>query len=131
MTDRETLCRYRLMEAEETLSDAEKMLNNGLTPRSIMNRAYYSMFYATLALFLHEKIDIKTSRHSGIIGTFDKEFVHSGRIGKTYSKILHKMFDARQEGDYRELVELSAEDARMGVASAREYLAGLKNFMNL
>lgn len=99
MTDRETLCRYRLREAEETLEDAEKMLTGGLSPRSILNRAYYSMFYATLALFLHENIDTRTSRHSGIIGMFDKECIHTGKLDKSYSRMLHKMFEARQQGD--------------------------------
>lgn len=65
MTDKETLLRYRLSEAEETLQDAEKMLQNDISPRSIINRAYYSMFYAVLALFLHSDINPKTSKHVG------------------------------------------------------------------
>ena len=63
MTDKETLLSYRLKQAEETLLDAEKMLQNNLSPRSITNRAYYSMFYAVLALFLKEDVNIKTSKH--------------------------------------------------------------------
>lgn len=39
MTDKQTLLFYRLQQAEETLSDAEKMLASGLSPRSIINRA--------------------------------------------------------------------------------------------
>ena len=45
MTDKETLFKYRIEQAEETLFDAAKMLKNHLSPRSIVNRAYYSMFY--------------------------------------------------------------------------------------
>jgi uncharacterized protein (UPF0332 family) len=48
MTDRESLVAFRMKEAGETLSDAEQMLQNGLSPRSITNRAYYAMFYAVL-----------------------------------------------------------------------------------
>jgi hypothetical protein len=57
MTDKEVLLHYRLQQAEETLEDAEKMLRANLTPRSILNRAYYSMFYAILA-FLGIQISI-------------------------------------------------------------------------
>ncbi len=41
MTDREALFLYRLKQAEETLLDAEKMLSDNLSPRSITNGAYY------------------------------------------------------------------------------------------
>ena len=55
MTDRQALYLYRIGQAEETLSDAEKMLAENLTPRSIVNRACYSMFYALLALFIDRR----------------------------------------------------------------------------
>ena len=56
------------------------MLKNHLSPRSIINRAYYSMFYAILALYINEGLNLKTSKHSVVISIFDKEFVHSGKI---------------------------------------------------
>jgi hypothetical protein len=37
MTDRETLLRYRIKQAEETLADAEAMTKGGLSTRSIVN----------------------------------------------------------------------------------------------
>jgi len=39
MTDREVLYHYRMNQAEETLADAQKMLEEDLTPRSIVNRS--------------------------------------------------------------------------------------------
>lgn len=103
MTDLQTLFQYRMNQADETLADARAMLASGLTPRSVVNRAYYAMFYAVLALFLREEVEHRTSKHSGVISTFDREFVHSGRLGKEYSRMLHRLFDARQEADYREI----------------------------
>lgn len=129
MTDKETLSVYRLKQAEETLSDAKKMLEEKLSPRSIINRAYYSMFYALLALFLKADINLKTSKHAGVISIFDKEFVHTGKIDEHYSKILHKVFNARQEGDYKELVELSLEDATEFVKLAGEFIEAIKKIV--
>ncbi len=77
MTERETLFTYRLQEAEETLADAVQMLEGSCSPRSIVNRAYYAMFYTVLALFIRFETIHKTSKHSGIIGIFNKEFVHT------------------------------------------------------
>ncbi len=56
-----------LNEAEETLTDARKMLEGGISARSVVNRAYYAMFYGVIALLIHENIEHKTSKHSGII----------------------------------------------------------------
>lgn len=129
MTDKQTLLDYRLKQSKETLSDAEKMLQQGLSPRSVINRAYYSMFYALLALFISSDINPKTSRHSGMISIFDKDFVHTGKIDRRYSKILHRIFDVRQECDYKELVEVSASDAAEYVAAAAEFVAVLRKLM--
>jgi uncharacterized protein (UPF0332 family) len=84
MTDTQTLFSHGLKQAEETLSDAGKMLQEHLSPGSIINRAYYSMFYAVLAILIKTGISLKTSKHAGVISIFDKEFVHTGRIGKHY-----------------------------------------------
>jgi uncharacterized protein (UPF0332 family) len=65
MTDREALFRYRLQEAEDTLADAEQMLAGGVSPRSVVNRAYYAVFYFILALFQKDGINSRTSKHSG------------------------------------------------------------------
>lgn len=129
MTDKETLFAYRLKQAEETLLDAEKMLHGGVSPRSITNRAYYSMFYAVLALFLKADINIKTSKHIGVISTFDKDFVLTGKIGKHYSEILHKMFNVRQKGDYKELIEITYEDAAAHIKLAKDFLDAVKTLM--
>lgn len=106
------------------------MLEEGFSPRSIINRAYYSLFYMLLALFLKTGVNIKTSKHMGVISLFDKEFVKTGKIDKYYSTILHDIFDARQESDYKEFVKLTAEEAADFVKLAREFLEGVKEFMN-
>ena len=126
MTDRETLFIYRMNEAEETLTDARKMLKGGISARSVVNRAYYAMFYGVIALLIHENIEHKTSKHSGIISIFDKSLVHTGRMGREYSRILHRIFDARQESDYKEFVRFTTEDAAEYLRMAEEFLRGVK-----
>jgi uncharacterized protein (UPF0332 family) len=123
------LFHYRLKQAEETLSDAGKMLEQDISPRSVINRAYYSMFYALLALYIHSEVNLKTSKHSGVIALFDKEFVHTGKIEAYFSKILHKLFAARQESDYRELITLSKEDASGYLKLAGDFVSKIKNFI--
>lgn len=59
------LITYRLRQAQEALDDARKLAEHAGSLRSIINRAYYSMFYAVLALLL--TIDAGASKHSGAI----------------------------------------------------------------
>jgi uncharacterized protein (UPF0332 family) len=130
MTDRETLLRYRMKQAEETLADAEAMAKSRLSPRSIVNRAYYAMFYAVLGLFLKTNVTLKTSKHSGIISMFDQAFILSGKMDKQFSKSLHKMFNARQVADYKELVEVSSEEAEDALEAARKFIEEVKKVVS-
>jgi len=129
MTDRESLLAFRMKEAEETLSDAERMLQSGLSTRSTTNRAYYAIFYAVLALFLKAGINAKTSKHAGVISVFDREFIHAGKLDVRYSKLLHKIFEARQTIDYKELSEVTKDEAFGHVKAAREFVDAVKQFI--
>jgi len=126
MTELETLFTYRLHEAEETLADAEQMINANCSPRSIVNRSYYAMFYAVLALFIRFETVHKTSKHSGIIGIFNKEYVHTGKIEVRFSKMLNNLFETRLEGDYKCLVELTHDHSKDAVEKAREFVSAIK-----
>lgn len=126
MTDQQTLFGYRIAEAEETLADARALLESGRSPRSVVNRAYYAMFYGVLALLIAEEIEHKTSKHSGIIAIFDKTIIHTGLLDRDYSRMLHRMFDTRQECDYKEFVQVSPEDAAIAVEQAERFLSGIK-----
>jgi uncharacterized protein (UPF0332 family) len=126
MTDRETIFDYRMRQTEETLAEAVKMQEAGFSPRSIVNRSYYAMFYAVLALFIHSNTPHKTSKHSGVIGVFNKEFVHTGKLDARFAKMLYDLFDERMELDYRDFAEVSEEDARNAVSAAQEFISAIK-----
>jgi len=130
MTDRESLFSYRLNQAEETLTEAERMLAENFSPRSITNRAYYSMFYALMVLFIKADVRLTTSKHQGVISLFDREFVKPGLFDKKYSAMLHGTFDERLEGDYKEFAELARDDAQRAIGYAKEFLAAVKEYKN-
>ena len=116
------LIKYRLKEAEESLEEAKILLRENMSNRAIANRLYYAMFYAVLAL-LQEK-QIGTSKHSGVLSAFDREFIKLGILDKKLSKTLHQAFKLRQKGDYIEQVEISKEDID-------ELLPDVKNFVTI
>jgi len=129
MTELETLFMHRLQEAEETLADAVQMLEGNCSPRSVVNRAYYTMFYAVLALFIRFGTVHKTSKHAGIIGIFNKEFVHTGKIEIRFAKMLNVIFEARLEGDYKGLIVLTHDHAQDAVDKAQEFVAAIRELI--
>ena len=75
MTDLQTLYEYRKKQSDETLSDAQKMLDQNISPRSVINRAYYAIFYSILSLFLKSETSLKTSKCSNAAKTLSLEFI--------------------------------------------------------
>jgi uncharacterized protein (UPF0332 family) len=134
MTDRNALFEYRWGLAQETLNDAKLYSSSGGSPRSAVNRAYYAMFYAVLSLFAKTNSSLRTSKHSTIIGVFDKEFIITGKLPREVSRNLHRAFDDRQEFDYKDYARVEKTDAEEIIQDAeafiihiREYLRGLSD----
>ena len=63
------LVRCRLGQADEPLRAASILLRED-SLRASVNRSYYAMFYAVLALLATRKEE--TSKHSGVIALFDR-----------------------------------------------------------
>jgi uncharacterized protein (UPF0332 family) len=125
------LIQYRLEQAHEALRDAE-ILFDANSLRGAINRAYYSMFYAVLALLATQQMG--TSKHSGVIALFDREFVKPGLLSVDLSKALHLAFDQRQVHDYGELLQLDEDTARQTLDDAVHFIneieAHVKQFLD-
>jgi uncharacterized protein (UPF0332 family) len=79
------------------------------------------MFYALLALLARGKQE--TSKHSGVIALFDRDFVKKGIFKKNFSRWLHDAFDLRQRSD-------SAADYRATWDDAEKTLKNAVSFVN-
>ena len=118
------LIQYRLDCARETLRDAQVLRDNGGSPVSIVNRAYYSVFYATLALLV--TVDVEPTKHSGALAKFDELFIRQGIFPKEMSKIIHHAFDMRQAGDYQKSKVITGEQAIQVLNSAEEFIKAVE-----
>lgn len=126
-SNKQQLVSFRLQQARETLRDAHLLLDQGGSPVSIINRSYYAMFYAALALMTD--LDKGSSKHSGVISLFDQHFVKTGKFPTAMSKAIHKAFDLRQIGDYRELIELDQEQAEEVLFSSDQFIETIEKYL--
>jgi uncharacterized protein (UPF0332 family) len=123
----EILIEHRLEQAQEALDDAKYLIDGNRSPQSIINRSYYAMFYAALALL--QKISKAPSKHSGVISLFDKEFVMKGIFEKELSKDFHKAFELRQSTDYKIIKPISADKANQAWQKAAQFVQALKHYL--
>ena len=108
-----------LSQADLRLDAARHLLKEGFYDDAV-SRAYYSMFFATSALFLARNIQVKT--HRGLIARFGKEFVEIGLIERHFGRILRIAEELRSEADYSITREISEEEAAVTVADAEMFL---------
>lgn len=126
--DRGALVDYRLQRARETLRDAHLLCERKGSLWSVINRAYYAMFYAVLALLT--SVGKGASKHSRVLTLFDKHFIKPGHLSREMSKAIHKAFELRQIGDYRELATLDEEQATEIITLADEFVDKAYQFLH-
>jgi len=93
-----------------------------------MNRTYYAMFYAVLALLAARQSE--TSRHSSAISQFDLIYVKPGLLPRQFSRWLHDAFLNRQAADYGTELALTSTDIDRVLGQAREFVAGVGQFLD-
>jgi uncharacterized protein (UPF0332 family) len=104
--DRDALIAYRLEQAKETI-DLSRFLIDSDKLVVAVNRIYYGLYYAVTALAL--KSHYETSKHTQLIGWFNKEFVSTEQIDKKFGKILRNAYQNRTKGDYDAFIKFDKE----------------------
>lgn len=122
-----TLVKYRIQLAHETVHESEILFKEN-SFRGAINRAYYAMFYSLLGLLAIKKLS--TSKHSGAISLFDREFVKTGIFSKELSHSLRLAFDRRQTHDYGELIEIDKDTAQKILDDARLFIKEIESYLN-
>jgi uncharacterized protein len=124
---KQDLSRYRIRQADESLDEAKYLLAGKKSPRSIINRAYYAMFYAVLGLLVYE--EYSSSKHSGILSYFNRRFIAGKVFDEVVGKSINKAFDLRQRGDYRECVNLTYEQVEPFIDESLVFVQTVKDYL--
>ncbi len=96
-----------IIKSKEALFDAELAIKNNRLDNAL-NRIYYSVFYIVTALAYKE--NFLTSKHSQLLGWFNKKFIHEEKIFNEEFYIIYKdAFENRQNADYSLFLSYSKE----------------------
>lgn len=107
--EKQAIIAYRVKKAEETMNEAKIVMESGLWNLAV-NRFYYSVFYAALALM--QKEGISTTTHRGVWSMLNLHFVKTGILTKEDGSLLARLFTMRHTGDYEDIFDWGEEDAK-------------------
>ena len=122
----EGLIRYRYQRALETKEEAKVLIQTGRLLGAV-NRVYYAIFHAAKAVLATEKLE--SSKHSGVIALFHKEFVHTGKIEKEYGEIIDEAFRSRSKSDYIDYTTFDQETVTSLFKDCEAFLERTKSFI--
>lgn len=122
----EDLIRYRLDRAQEAVDDAGYLLADNRL-RAAVNRLYYSMFYAVVALL--ETEGYKSSKHSGVRSLFNQHFVKTGVVSREAADFYGLLFKNRHKGDYVDYSEFSEEKVKEYQEKCVLYVAEIRKIV--
>lgn len=115
----EAVIAYRLERAREALEDA-RILAGASRWNACVNRLYYACFYAVSGLLLQQ--GLSSSKHTGVRGLFNLNFVRTGRFPKSLARTYNDLFAHRQEGDYIDFVDFEEAQVREWLGQAEAFL---------
>jgi uncharacterized protein (UPF0332 family) len=101
------LINYRLEKSSITFEEAKTLSKSGFWG-GVVNRLYYSCYYAVIALLA--KDNISASTHNGVRTEFFKRYIKTGLLDKKYSTLYSDLMSKRQESDYNDFQEFMKND---------------------
>jgi len=85
------------------------------------------MFYSVLALLIYEPYS--SSKHSGVLSYFNKNFIRNEVFDKEMGRTLNKAFELRQREDYREYSHLTALEAADFIEKAEAFVREVNSYL--
>jgi uncharacterized protein (UPF0332 family) len=85
------------------------------------------MFYSILGLLIYEPYN--SSKHSGVLSYFNKHFIGEGIFSEHMGRTIHKAFDLRQRGDYREYHQIEPDQVGPLLEQADAFVRAVHQYL--
>lgn len=125
--ERDAIVEYRLEKAFKTIKEAKDTGAIGYWNLAA-NRLYYSAYYASSALLIHNGIDATT--HKGVLRMISKSFVTNNVLKVEDSQLLGRLFAMRQSGDYDDLFDWEEKDVAPLIPLVEDYIHRISCLIN-
>lgn len=123
--EKKAIITYRRRKAYDTLNEAKEVAKLGYWSLA-GNRLYYSVFHMASAL-LDKGFTART--HSGVIHLVGAQFIAKGFLDKGYGRLLSRLFDLRQSGDYDDLYDATEEEVFPYIERTEIFISDMENLI--
>lgn len=124
--ERKDLVNYRIEKAYKVFAEAKDNARLGhwnLTG----NRLYYSVFHMCQALLLNEGEMSRT--HSGMIHKMGMLMIRTGRLDKSYGRLISRLYELRQSGDYDDKFDATEDEVMPYFEQVESLLQEIKSLI--
>lgn len=122
----EKAIKQQILKSCEKLEAAKSLLRENFVDDAI-SRAYYSIYHAASAVLLSK--GMTASSHSGLKTLFGLHFIETGEIEKEFGRVLSKLKDERENGDYDVFAQFERGDAQDGIKDTEKFLKEMKCYL--
>jgi len=91
------------------------------------SKAYYAVFHSLQAILLTKNMSY--SKHSGVLGAFNKEFIYTGIFAKDFYTKIARLFKDRQIGDYEYEKVIESENSNADVKDAELIINAIGEYL--
>ena len=115
-----------LLKSDEAYKESEINIRMNCL-QSAQNRLYYAIFYAVSALAKSQ--GFITSKHSQLLGWFNREYVKTELFPKEIARIYVETFEFRQKSDYTFSFKLNIEKLQISLNETQIFLNKIKEIL--
>jgi len=121
------LINYRVSRAKEAIEEVDVLITSKKYDAAV-TRIYYGIFYIINALATIDSFS--TSKHSQLIGYFNKEYIKERIIDPKIGKFLNRAYDLRTKSDYGEFTNYSDEEVKSYFAEMKDFIYTVEKIIN-
>ncbi len=128
MQDKRAIIAYRLEKADAVMIEAKD--NAGLKHWTLAaNRLYYAVFHAATALLVDKSLTAKS--HAGVVRVLCKEFVLNGKLDKDDARLISRLQNMRNSGDYDDLFDWTEDDVTPLIEPTEQLIRKIRSLITL
>jgi uncharacterized protein (UPF0332 family) len=120
------LIRYRVERSYKVLQEAKDNAQMGHWNLA-GNRLYYAVFHMCQALLLSEGETVR--RHAGMIHKIGMDFIANGKLDRSYGRLITRLFELRQSGDYDEQYDATEEEVMPYFQQVESLLSAMEKLL--
>ena len=126
--EKKAIIKYRIQKAWNSIQEADDNARLGYWTLAA-SRLYYAAYYMASALLVDKGFIARS--HSGVIHIIGSEFVKKDFLSKEDGRLISRLFNMRQSGDYDDLFDWTEEEVQPFFNKTKDFLARIEKLITL